>query len=283
MPNLAWNGYQNGQIPTSAMRLVRDEWFEPEAARHLEQLETAFGGVWGYPAIILEGYRSLATQQALYQHWIDRDPGYNLAAYPGTSNHGYGRAADFASHIDVYGSPQKKWMDANAPTYGWHPTGNKFKPREAWHFDYWPGTALAGGDSTPITDEEISKMATGQLFKSKSKATVWWQEKPNTPFLGLDSTTYKSLLALGMKRGADIPDRDMNALLKKWGTITRPRGSSARGVAYRCTDDGKVYWQEKPGMPLYWLNQVEWATYEQNGLLFVDYSAAQLAPLLEIK
>lgn len=152
MRNLTWGGYTNGEIPLDRMTVVRGEHFEPEAAAHLIELEAAFTAKWGYPAIIIEGYRSLATQQDLYRHWINRDLGYNLAAYPGTSNHGYGRAADFGSHIDVYGSPQKDWMNAHAPEFGWHPAGDDFSPREAWHFEYWPGTATASTNVTPINN-----------------------------------------------------------------------------------------------------------------------------------
>jgi hypothetical protein len=84
----------------------------------------------------------------LYEGWEARKPGFNLAAYPGTSVHGLAYAIDFGSHVDEYGSPQKIWMDANAPAYGWLPTGNSFSPKEAWHYQ-------GGG---PITAELINKL-----------------------------------------------------------------------------------------------------------------------------
>lgn len=43
---------------------------------------------------IVSGYRSWSEQNRLYQGWIRRLPGYNLAAKPGSSRHNYGNAAD---------------------------------------------------------------------------------------------------------------------------------------------------------------------------------------------
>lgn len=148
MTSTAWGGFQNGQIPLEKMSLVRGEHFEPEAAAQLLKLEAAFQEHFGKPAIILEGYRSLATQQQYWADWQAGKPGAHRAAYPGTSNHGYGRAADFASSIDLFDSAEHQWMVANAPTYGWH-WGEA--PDEAWHFTYYPGTAIAASESTPIS------------------------------------------------------------------------------------------------------------------------------------
>ena len=43
---------------------------------------------------IVSGYRSFAEQSRLYNGWIRRLPGFNLAAPPGSSAHNYGNAAD---------------------------------------------------------------------------------------------------------------------------------------------------------------------------------------------
>lgn len=137
--------YANGQMPLSIMEAVRSEYFIPEAARQLRALEAAFARHFGHEFIINEGYRTLATQQRLYNGWVKRLPGYFLAARPGTSNHGWGKAGDFGSGINQYGTAQKKWMDTNAPAYGWKPTGNGFSPREAWHFDYVGNPAILAG------------------------------------------------------------------------------------------------------------------------------------------
>lgn len=156
-----WGGFANGLIPDVFLTKVRGEWFEKEAAAHLVQLEAAFTAHFGKPAIIEQGYRArgkpsdkpdVPTQWGLYNKYRVSDP--LRAAYPGTSPHGYARSADFASNVDKWGTPEKIWMDANAPRFGWHPTGNDFPRREAWHYDYIPGTATASLTATPLVEEE---------------------------------------------------------------------------------------------------------------------------------
>jgi len=158
-----WGGFRNGCIPPALLTTVRGELFEREAAGYLVELEAAFQAHFGKPAIILQGYRALGkssdqpgtpTQWGLYNEYRHTDP--LRASYPGASPHGYARSADFASGIDQFGSQEKDWMDAHAPAYGWHPTGNSFPRREAWHFDYIPGTATAtahAAASTPAEDD----------------------------------------------------------------------------------------------------------------------------------
>lgn len=71
-------------------------------------------------------YRSLADQQYFWDGWNARRPGFNLAARPGTSNHGWGLAVDLAtpamrSVVDKIGRKYgfaKTWSDA--PTEWWH-------------------------------------------------------------------------------------------------------------------------------------------------------------------
>lgn len=147
-----WGGFKDGCIPESLLTTVRGELFEREAAGWLVQLEQAFQAHFGYQAVIIQGYRALGspsdkpgtpTQWGLYNQYHSTDP--TRAAYPGTSNHGFARAADFGSGVDQMGSQQKDWMNANAPLFGWHPTGDDFPKygwrAEPWHFDYIPGTA----------------------------------------------------------------------------------------------------------------------------------------------
>jgi LAS superfamily LD-carboxypeptidase LdcB len=62
-----------------------------------------------------------------------------MAAVPGTSNHGWGRAVDLCGGIESFGTPQHDWLVANAPRFGWvHPswaevTGSRPEP---WHFEF---------------------------------------------------------------------------------------------------------------------------------------------------
>ena len=140
-----WGGYANGRVPSSALVAVPatvagSGFLRDDAARQFLAMSLAFRSAVGTTLQITEGYRSYDRQ---VDYWNRYQAGTgNLAAYPGTSNHGWGISCDFGSGVQTYGTAAKKWMDANAPSYGWSPTGNGFSQREPWHFDYlpaWPG------------------------------------------------------------------------------------------------------------------------------------------------
>jgi len=151
----AWGGYANGQIPASAMMFVSASvngsgFLRWDAAKQYLAMSMAFSAALGKPLQITEGYRNLATQQ---DYWNKYQAGTgNLAAYPGTSNHGWGISCDFGSRVDVAGSPEKRWMDANGPSYGWQPTGNGFSRPEPWHFDFSP--AYPGPPAPRASDDD---------------------------------------------------------------------------------------------------------------------------------
>jgi D-alanyl-D-alanine carboxypeptidase len=84
----------------------------------------------GYVLTLNAGYRSYAKQVKLYNDY--RAGVGNLAALPGTSNHGWGMAIDVHDywssrrHLDAFGQPfgwAKAWSDA---------------PGEAWHIVFRP-------------------------------------------------------------------------------------------------------------------------------------------------
>lgn len=112
------------------------------AADNAEALATAFLKEFRRPLEATDGYRSLGDQHELYERL-----GPGLAAKPGTSNHGWGKALDLASNINRFGSPEHKWMQENARRFGWeHPHwarqgGGR---EEAWHWEF-----VGGGKSTP--------------------------------------------------------------------------------------------------------------------------------------
>lgn len=131
-----WGGFRNGQIPASALcpiatgdpRLLRCD-----AAIAFRLLDAAYRKHFGRGISIGGAYRSLTEQQALFAV----KP--NLAAVPGTSNHGWGLAVDLAGGVDKFGTPQHNWLVANAPRFGWqHPQwarqgGSRPEP---WHFEF---------------------------------------------------------------------------------------------------------------------------------------------------
>lgn len=154
---MAWGGFQNGRIPAWAMIVVRGEHFETQAGRQVIALGAAFKKHFHKDLIINDGYRDYAEQVVNWNKWVayrNGGPWAPQAAYYGTSNHGWGRAADFGSGVQYFGTPEKRWMDANAPKYGWHPTGNGFSNPEAWHFDYTGNPIIVAGDDITIIEDE---------------------------------------------------------------------------------------------------------------------------------
>jgi len=150
----AWGGHSNGKIPAGALtRVVSDVagsgFLRDDAARQYLKMSLAFAQAIGTSLLITEGYRSFARQT---DYWNKYQNGTgNLAAYPGTSNHGWGIACDFGAGVQTAGSAAKRWMDANSMSYGWKPTGNAFSQPEPWHFDYVATYAATtgGGAMTP--------------------------------------------------------------------------------------------------------------------------------------
>jgi len=133
----AWGGYSNGQIPASAMTKVPVSVGQPylraDAAAAYFDLDKAFRAKFGKSLAITEAYRDLARQQALYAAY-QAGTG-NKAAVPGTSVHGWALACDFGSGLTSYGTPEKNWMNANGPSFGWQPKGDGFPDQaEPWHF-----------------------------------------------------------------------------------------------------------------------------------------------------
>lgn len=123
-------GYPNGFLPDTALcPLVvgNGHKLRADAAAAFNRMYAA-----GAPCIT-DSYRSYAGQVDLYQ----RKP--NLAAVPGTSNHGWGIAVDFGCGADSFDSPAYAWLKANAGAFGFaHPTwaepgGSRPEP---WHWEY---------------------------------------------------------------------------------------------------------------------------------------------------
>jgi hypothetical protein len=128
--------YPNGRIPASALCPV---WgttgglLRADAAYAFNRLSAAFDQRFGHPICVSDTYRSYDEQVAVRA----RRPG--LSAVPGTSNHGWGRAADLCGGIQDFGSATHGWMLLNAPLYGWfHPAwaepGGPMP--EPWHWEF---------------------------------------------------------------------------------------------------------------------------------------------------
>ena len=71
------------------------------------------------------GYRDLAAQEHYW--WLYKYAGGNLAAYPGTSNHGWGIA------VDLPNAWEQDWIWHHGAQFGWKKTEAFSEP---WHFNY---------------------------------------------------------------------------------------------------------------------------------------------------
>lgn len=135
----AWGGYSNGQIPKSALRAISfapGQAAEQNAAARFEAMNAAYRAATGRNIGVTDSYRSLEGQYAVKK----KKP--NLAAKPGTSNHGWGKAFD----LNVRGDKAlKSWLDANAARFGfvnpdWAKRSSSFEP---WHWEHVGGSAPA--------------------------------------------------------------------------------------------------------------------------------------------
>jgi hypothetical protein len=79
----------------------------------------------------ISSYRTYAEQE---ETWAAYQAGGNLAAIPGTSNHGWGLA------VDIPNSWEQEWMRSHGAHYGWEKTEAFSEP---WHFTYVPGVFTA--------------------------------------------------------------------------------------------------------------------------------------------
>lgn len=132
------SGYPNGQIPTGLLCPLwgtSDHQLRADAAATFNQMSQAYATAFGGPICVTDSYRPYADQVRL------KAAKPRLAATPGTSNHGWARATDLCGGIQNFNTPQHRWMQANAPTYGWCDPGwaraSGSKP-EPWHWEFSP-------------------------------------------------------------------------------------------------------------------------------------------------
>ena len=135
----AWGGYNNGEIPQTALReltTVPGHFLHPKASEAFDAMNEAYAKDNGGAYMgINESYRTLGTQQHYYSIGLTEAP-------PGTSNHGTALAADIITG-NTFDTPVYKWLAANGGKFGFvNPTWAKDRsdPRwykdEPWHWEY---------------------------------------------------------------------------------------------------------------------------------------------------
>lgn len=133
-------GAANGRLDTAHLCELwgTGHLLRADAAVALARLTFAFREHFGYDPVITDSYRSYAAQASV----AARKPG--LAARPGTSEHGWALAVDFAGGVEA-ADHHYAWLVENAPTYGWdNPAWARqggSGPYEPWHFEYVAGQA----------------------------------------------------------------------------------------------------------------------------------------------
>ncbi|MGG5258308.1 M15 family metallopeptidase [Phycicoccus avicenniae] len=136
--SLAWGGYSNGKIPSSALCAIpwdTSDRMRCDATVKLIALNTLYKAKWGSNLCINDAYRSYDKQVALFKKY-----GSPRAAKPGTSTHGWGLALDLGCGINVYTDARHKWLSSVGPKYGYAQPSwalAKGSNPEPWHWQYF--------------------------------------------------------------------------------------------------------------------------------------------------
>lgn len=138
---------KNGKLPTSQLKSVGGgHVLHPAAADAYLKMKSAYEAEHKDPKTgkitktfkLSDSYRSFEGQNKIFDWDLYKRTGKNkkigtggtiAAAYPGTSNHGWGKA------IDVGPTHARKWIQANGMKYGWSWDEGK-RVGEPWHFTY---------------------------------------------------------------------------------------------------------------------------------------------------
>jgi hypothetical protein len=130
------SGYANGTIPLTDLCPLwgaPGEYLRADAAYAFSRLSQAYAATFGTALCVTDSYRSYPDQVWVYAEKPQ------LAAIPGTSNHGWGTAADLCGGIESFDTGTHRWMLLNAPSYGWfhpawaEPDGSRPEP---WHWEF---------------------------------------------------------------------------------------------------------------------------------------------------
>lgn len=107
------------------------QWATPGAAAALFAAAVLFKRRTGKAVYVLEAFRSETTQRVYYD--LYRLGKGNLAAYPGTSNHGWGLSFDLASSIDLGGESYRIFKECAEPYGLFNDVAS-----EKWHWTFYP-------------------------------------------------------------------------------------------------------------------------------------------------
>lgn len=190
--------YPNGKYPPGALSPIYQGELINEAAAgwNAMNVEARKRGVELYPTGSRSSYRTYEEQEELYQDYLNGTG--NLAAVPGTSNHGTGIAVDCATY------DMRDMIDLIGKSYGWSKSWSD-APSEWWHICYQgghysgpdPGPRGEGVVTTPptvtvapVTTVTVLKQnGCLELFTEDASGEVFhrWQNAPNSGWSGWHS------------------------------------------------------------------------------------------------
>jgi hypothetical protein len=179
----------NGRFSDSDLAVIPGGRLAKEAAANWLALRAEGGkklGIWISPLGDRSSYRTFADQQHFWD--LFQSGRGNLAARPGTSNHGWGNAVDLAHPptmrrvIDGLGGPYG-WRWGEAPSESWHVTyrgGGKADPSalkidsnpslkrgdtgdavmrmQKWLHDHGFADVNPDGDFGPLTEKAVNRL-----------------------------------------------------------------------------------------------------------------------------
>ena len=128
--------YPNGQLPASALCPLDGapgQSLSRDASMAFNAMSKAYQQQTGSALCVADSYRSYSEQVAVLLERPD------LAAIPGTSQHGLGLATDLCGGVQDFAAPAHLWMQRNAPLYGWfHPAWAEPSGvlPEPWHWEF---------------------------------------------------------------------------------------------------------------------------------------------------
>lgn len=130
----AWlTASSNGRLPSDMLSSIPGGRLEHKAARAWNDMYAYIGkqhGIWIRPTGPNSSYRTYAAQQYFWN--LYQSGRGNVAAYPGTSNHGWGKAVDVATPTMAY------YIRKYGSRFGWSWAEGQ-RVGEWWHFTYVGG------------------------------------------------------------------------------------------------------------------------------------------------
>lgn len=182
----AWRAsHENGRIALAELDRIDPLFFDtdlggaammqPDAAAAMSAMVVAATAA-GRPFRIIYSYRTFAVQEIKWANYL---AGGNLAAQPGTSNHGWAVACDLGG----LSSSVLSWLRSNARRFGYV----NDVPSEDWHWTFTEG--LWDGDVGGEDDVKFEKFVDAQqkcLRRFKDRAAEGKDPDPGPPPDGMD-------------------------------------------------------------------------------------------------